>query len=168
MMRDIFSDYYTWILFSQTWVAISKARQKELKPYDISEIRSALLFIIELIGYDATPAKVSRWLFREPHSISEIVDRMEKQGLVRKVKDLDRRNQVRIELTEKGQECYKTSLVPESIPKILSVLSEDERKLFISSLVKLREAAIKYAGMEYEIPLPPLDGHASLKIEEPE
>ncbi len=160
-MRDIFSDYYFWILFSQTWVAISKARQKELTPYNITEIRTALLFIIELIGHDATPAKISRWLFREPHSISEILNRMEKQGLVRKVKDLERKNQVRIELTEKGRECYKTSLVPESIPKIASVLSEEERKLFISSLVKLREAAIKYAGMKYEIPLPPLDDDSS-------
>jgi DNA-binding MarR family transcriptional regulator len=160
-MRDTFSDYYFWILFCQTWVAISKARQKELMPYNISEIRAALLFIIELIGHDATPAKVSRWLFREPHSISEIVDRMEKQGLVRKVKDLDRKNQVRIELTENGQEFYKTSLVPDCIPKIASVLSEEERKLFISSLVKLREAAIKHAGMKYEIPLPPLDDRSS-------
>jgi MarR family multiple antibiotic resistance transcriptional regulator len=160
-MRKTFSDYYFWILFCQTWVAISKARQRELAPYDMSEIRAALLFIIELIGHDATPAKVSRWLFREPHSISEIVDRMEKQGLVRKVKDLDRKNQVRIELTEKGQECYKTSFIPDSIPRIFSVLSEEERKSFISSLVKLREAAIKYAGMKYEVPLPPLDDLSS-------
>jgi MarR family transcriptional regulator, multiple antibiotic resistance protein MarR len=162
-MGNMFSDYYFWILLSQTWVAISKARERELAPYDLSEIRAALLFIMQLIGHDATPAKISRWLFREPHSISEILDRMEKQGLVRKVKDLDRKNQVRIEITEKGQECYKTSFIPESIPKIFSVLSEDERHNFIASLIKLREAAIKCTGIQYEIPTPPIETHTPLK-----
>lgn len=156
-MPDVFSDLYFWILFCQTWVAISKARQRELDPYNISEIRAALLFIIELIGHEATPAKISRWLFREPHSISEIMDRMEKQGLVRKTKDLDRKNQVRIELTDKGRECYRTSLMPDNISKITSVLTKEERKHFVNAMVKLRKAAIKYAGMRYEIPLPPID-----------
>jgi DNA-binding MarR family transcriptional regulator len=156
-MTDIFSDYYLWILFSQTWEAISKARNKELLSQDISERRAALLFIIQLIGHDATPVKISRYLFREPHSISELLDRMEAQGLVKKVKDLDRKNQVRIELTEKGHEYYETSIVPKNIPEILSVLTEEERKQFLSGLIKLRKAAIKLIGIRYEVPLPPID-----------
>lgn len=156
-MPDLFSDYYLWILLSQTWEAISKARQKELAPHNISEIRAALLFIIQLIGHDATPAKISKWLFKEPHTVSEIVDRMVKDGLLRKVKDMDRKNQVRIELTEKGMDCYKISMVPHSIPNIASVLSKEERNKFISSLIKLRAAAIKSSGIQYEIPLPPIN-----------
>jgi MarR family transcriptional regulator, multiple antibiotic resistance protein MarR len=156
-MPELFSDYYFWILFSQTWEAISKARQKELAPHNISEIRAALLFIIQLIGREATPAKISKWLFKEPHTVSEIVDRMVKDGLLIKVKDLDRKNQVRVELTKKGMECYKTSMIPDSIPNIASVLSKEEQKQFIRSLIKLRAAAIKSAGIQHEIPLPPVE-----------
>ncbi len=156
-MRDIYSDYYLWVLFSQTRDAISKARERELHSQDISERHAQLLFIIELIGRNATPAKIARWLFREPHSISEIIDRMEKQGLLQKVKDLDRKNQVRIKITKKGYDVYQRSFIPKNIPDTLSVLTDDERKQFISSLMKLRKAAIKRVGIRYEVPLPPID-----------
>ena len=156
-MRDIYSYYYLWILFNQTRNAISKARERELQSQHISERHAALLFIIELIGHDATPAKIARWLFREPHSISEIIDRMEKQGLLKKVKDLDRKNQVRIEITEKGHDYHQRSFIPNNIPDTLSILSDGERKQFVSSLMKLREAAIKRVGIRYEVPLPPID-----------
>ena len=156
-MQDIYSDYYFWVLFSQTRDAISKARERELLTQRISERHAQILFIIKLIGHNATPAKIARWLFREPHSISEIIDRMEKQGLLIKVKDLDRKNQVRIEITEKGLDQYQRSFIPKNIPEVLSVLSDDERKQFISSLLKLRKAAIKRNGIKYEVPLPPID-----------
>jgi MarR family multiple antibiotic resistance transcriptional regulator len=156
-MRDIVSDYYLWVLLSQTRDVISKTRERELHSQHISERHAQLLFIIELIGRNATPVKIARWLFREPHSISEILDRMEKQGLVKKVKDLDRKNQVRIAITEKGYDTYRRSYIPRNIPDTLSVLTDDERKQFISSLMKLRKVAIKRAGIRYEVPLPPID-----------
>lgn len=156
-MKDTFSNYYLWVLLSQVWDAISKARERELQTQNISERHAALLFIIQLIGPKATPAIVSRWLFREPHTISEILDRMESQGLVKKVKDLDRKNQVRIVVTAKGKKYYKTSLAPQNIPDILSILTEEERKSFLAILIKLRKAAIKRLGIRYEVPLPPLE-----------
>ncbi len=164
-MPDQYSDYYLWILLSQTWESISKARKKELAPHNLSEIRAALLFIIQLIGREATPTNISKWLFKEPHSISEIVDRMVKDDLVSKIKDLERKNQVRIELTKKGLESYNTSMIPDSIPKIASVLSAVEREYFVTSLIKLRAAAIKYAGITQDIPLPPIE--MSLPPQEP-
>jgi len=156
-MHEIYSDYYLWVLFSQTRDAILKARERELHTHHISERHAQLLFIIELIGHNASPAKISRWLLREPNSISEIIDRMEKQGLLKKIKDLDRKNQVRIEVTEKGHKVYQRSFIPRNIPEILSVLTESDRKRLISSLMKLRKAAIEHIGVRYHVPLPPID-----------
>jgi DNA-binding MarR family transcriptional regulator len=115
------------------------------------------LFVIGLIGRDATPAKIARWMFREPHSISEILERMGKKGLLKKVKDLGRKNQVRIEITEKGYDVYRRSFIPRSIPDIFSGLPKHERAQFIASLKKLRKSAVKRIGIKYEVPLPPLE-----------
>ena len=156
-MQDAYADYYLWVLFSQTRDAILKVRERELHSQRISERHAQLLFIIKLIGRDATPAKISRWLLREPHSISEIIDRMEKQGLLKKVKDMARKNQVRIEVTEKGQKMYERSFIPKNLIDILSVLKEKERKQFVASLLKLRQQAIKHVSARYEVPLPPID-----------
>lgn len=156
-MQDI-DFYYLWVLLSQTRDAIVKVRERELLSQGISERHAQLLFVIKLIGRDATPAKVARWVFREPHTISEILNRMEKQGLIRKVNDLDRKNHVRIEITEKGEDEYRRSFIPRSIPDILTVLPEVEREQFIGSLMKLREAAIERIDPKFEVPLPPIDG----------
>jgi MarR family transcriptional regulator, multiple antibiotic resistance protein MarR len=156
-MSDANIDYYLWVLFSQTRDAILKARERELQSQHISERHAQILFILKLIGRDATPAQIAKWLLREPHSISEIIDRMEKQGILKKVKDLDRKNQVRIEITEKGEDIYQRSFIPKNLLEILSVLQGNERKQFILSLKKLLKAAVKHFSIKYEVPLPPID-----------
>ena len=146
-------DYNRWILLAQTRDAIFKARWKELSRYDISARQAAVLVAIQAVGDKATPAEISRWVFRKAHSISELLSRIEKAGLVRKVKDLDRKNQVRVVLTEKGRETYhhqSTNTV--SIRKIMSLLSEEDRQQLRSCLQVLRDKAVKELGIKYETP----------------
>ena len=123
--------------------------------YNISASRGAVLFAIQAIGEEATPAEIARWLFREPHSISELLSRMERDGLVRRVKDLCRKNLVRIVLTEKGREVYHKSTKRELVCEIMSSLSEEERQQLRSCLQKLRDKALKELRIEHGIPFPP-------------
>ncbi|MDD5191225.1 MAG: MarR family transcriptional regulator, partial [Dehalococcoidales bacterium] len=102
-------DYNLWALFRQTRDAMIKARERELEKHGISSIQAAVLFTIQDIGPEATPAEISRRLVREPHSISGLLSRMEKQGVIKRAKDLPKRNMVRISLTAKGRELYQYS-----------------------------------------------------------
>jgi len=136
-------NYKLAVLLAQAREAILKARRKELTRYNISPRQSAVLFYIRAIGDKATPAEISRGLFREPHSVSEILGRMEKQGLLRKVKDLRRKNMVRVELTEKGREACNHSEKRASIDKILSTLSNEERQQLGFYLERLRDKALQ-------------------------
>ena len=147
-------DYNLWVLLAHTRQAMFRARQKELRQYNISARHAAVLFAIESIGDETTPAEISRWLFREQHSVFEVLRRMEKQGLIRKTKDLDRKNQVRVQLTEKGREAHNQSTERESIHEIMSSLSEEERHQLRSYLHRLRNAALKRLGIEREITFP--------------
>jgi DNA-binding MarR family transcriptional regulator len=106
------------------------------------------LLAIKSIGDKATPAEISRWLFREPHSVSALLNRMEKQELIRKVKDLERKNQVRVALTEKGHEAHYLSMKQVSILKIISALVEQEQVKLRSYLQILLEEALKELGIE--------------------
>jgi len=67
---------------------------------------------------------------------------MEKQGLVRRVRDLDRKNQVRIVITEKGQQAYNQSTRRKSIQRIMSALSDEERQQLKSFLQTLKDRAL--------------------------
>ena len=139
---------YVWVMLHQARDTIFKVRERELKKYAISTTKAAVLFNIEAIGYKSTPSEIARHLLRESHSVSSILDRMEKQGLVKKVKDLDRKNMVRVYMTDKGQKVYDKAAKRESICEIISCLSDEERRQLISSLKKLRNKALKQLGLE--------------------
>jgi DNA-binding MarR family transcriptional regulator len=132
-------DYEMWTLLVQTTEAIAKSTQNELRRYDIHYRRAAVLWVIKDIGDSATPSKIARRLRRRRHSISRLLTKMEQDGLVRKSKDLDRRNWVRITLTEKGQEVSDKAIRRESLPKLMSCLSGEERLQMKSYLKTLMD-----------------------------
>lgn len=147
-------DYNLWVLLHQTRDATYNAREKELRQYGISLMEAAVLFIIQAIGDEATPAEISRWLFRKQHSVTALLVRMEKRGLVKKTRDLARKNMVRVTITEKGTQAYSNSANRDSIHKIMSTLSEEEHRQLSASLLKVRDVALKEIKIDYELPFP--------------
>ncbi len=142
--------YDLWKLLAHTRHAMSKARQKELRQYHIFGRRTAVLAAIGDLGDKATPGAIARWLFREPHSVSEFLSRMEKEGLVTKVRDFARKNQIRVVMTEKGHEVHLQSVKRESIHNIMSVLSEEEYQQLRLYLQKLWNKALEELRIDHE------------------
>jgi len=148
-------DYELWVLLHQARDSVFMARTDELREYDISVIKSGVLWAIETIGDEATPAKITRLFFRKAHSITELLIRMEKEGLITKTKDLTKKNQVRVTMTERGKQAYLQSMKRESIRRVMSALSERDKKQLKSLLVKLRNGTLKEFGIRQNIPYPP-------------
>jgi len=147
-------DFKLWVLLHQVRDAVHKASDKELRRLGLSPMEAALIFAVNAIGDRATPAEISRWLFRESHSVSGLLDRMEKKGLVRRSKDLEKRNLVRISLTEKAKQFYNTYAEMKVVESVLSVLSDEERQQLAKTLEELRDRALEVLGVEKEPPFP--------------
>ena len=147
-------DFEVWTLLSQASDAIFKAREKELNGNGFTAMEATALFIIQAIGDRATPAEISRWILREPHSVSGLLDRMERRGLIERTKDLEWKNMVRVTVTEKGKKAYEMSTERESIHNILSVLSAEECQQLSSCLRTLRDRALQQINIGYEMPFP--------------
>lgn len=145
-------DYNLWVLLHQTTDATLRARQKELDQFDVSVIEVGVLEVIQTIGEKVTPAEISRRIFREPHSVSALLNRMEKRGLLTKTQDLDRKNMVRVSITPRGRQAYDNSTRRKSIHKIISSLSEEEHQQLRSYLEKLRNKAFKELTVEHKPP----------------
>ncbi len=58
----------------------------------VSPSRAAIFYAIRSLGKKATVAEISRWLLRRPHSISGEIQRMERDGLVKKIQRPNRKN----------------------------------------------------------------------------
>ncbi|MFC1866292.1 MarR family winged helix-turn-helix transcriptional regulator [Chloroflexota bacterium] len=151
-------DFDLWGLLFQTRDVIYAARGEELRPYGITAMDSAVLFFIDFLGEKATPAEISRWLFRKHHTITGQLSRMEKKGLVTLTKGIIGKNIITICLTDKGREALRHSSDRQSHHRIFSSLNSDERKQLFSTLMKLRKAAIDVLGIEdiHIRPTPPL------------
>ncbi|MCX5997458.1 MAG: MarR family transcriptional regulator [Chloroflexi bacterium] len=120
-----------------------KVRERELLPQNLSATSAAILFLVEAMGKDVTPAKISRMLLREPHSVSGILMRMEKQGLLKRTKNMERKNLIRITLTTKGESTLKQAMKKDGAKHVLSKLSEEQRRQLKQSLLALKEAGMK-------------------------
>lgn len=147
-------NFKTWLLLAQTRRAMFRARSERLFKFGISSRQAATMFMIVTLGEKATPSELARCLFREPHSVSELVDRMEKAGLVKRVSDLAKRNLVRIELTGKGRDIYEHSVSEEPVHRIMASLSNEEHEQLRAILGKLWDEAVKELGMGKREPFP--------------
>ena len=144
MSIDRSFELYKWL--QRTSNLAFKVRGKELGRYGISAMHAAVLDTIQEIGHKATPAEIARHMVREPHTISNLVVRMEKQGLVRKVNDLGRKNLVRVVLTPKGKEAYAKISKRVSTRKLMSDMSEEEFRQMMQFMQKIQAKAYESLG----------------------
>ncbi|MFC2019368.1 MarR family winged helix-turn-helix transcriptional regulator [Chloroflexota bacterium] len=151
-IQPVEKDYMLWLLMLRTKEVIHRAREKELSKVGVSPIEAGVMYTVESMDKPATPAEISRWLFREPHSVSGLLNRMQNEGLIKKTKNLDRKNLVRVTLTEKGQQAFELSLKRVVVNQIFSALSEEQKEQLKAILQVLLDAAVSELGVEREFP----------------
>ena len=144
--------YKLWLLLSQTRSAIYKARHKKFGRY-LHPNQAAALVMIRRYDGEITPTVLANHLFLEPHSISELVDRMQKKGLVTKNKDKSKGHIVRISLTEKGRGLSGELVQMDFIRKLMSSLSPEQRAQLWDCLSTLFQATLKELDMENKQPV---------------
>jgi len=123
-------------------------RNRELKDLGITRCQATLFLAMRSAGEKATIAELARWTGQKPHGLSALVGRLEAQGLVERVRDLERRNLVRVQLTEKGRVAYEAARQRESIDAFFGALTDDQRKCLGEALDSLIEGAAQQLHMK--------------------
>jgi MarR family transcriptional regulator, organic hydroperoxide resistance regulator len=150
------SDEYfmLWVLIAQTKDAILRARELEYARYGISNERRAILTIVQKSGGRATPVDIARDLFRELHSVTEMLIRMEKDGLVTRRKGTGK-SRIEVGLTDKGLDVFNQSLHSETDAKIFTALTKKQRERLSQYLWKLRRQTLAHLGIpEWHLSFP--------------
>lgn len=143
------------LLLRRTEETIQKARQKELRKYGLTTEASAVLHLISDLGGSARPQELSHWLFRKQHTTHELLNRMEKTGLIEKINEPGRKNGVRVTLTEQGRSLYRQTKQLRGPRKIFSSLTQEQRTQLEAFLYILLNEARKELGNEDEVDLRP-------------
>ncbi len=144
-----------WLLLARTQHIVSKIRHKELRQCGVTINEAAVLFTILRLKRPATPAAISQEVHWEPHTVSELLKVMEKKGTIRKVRDLERKNLIRVEITDKGLVAYQKSAQRKSTRQVMSVLNKEEQLQLWTLLAKVRDKGLAQLGIEIPDVYPP-------------
>jgi MarR family transcriptional regulator, transcriptional regulator for hemolysin len=147
-------DFRLYGLLLDTSEACVKARGNELEAFGISTIEARTLFVLQNLGVPSTPAAIAKHVFREHNTISALISRMEKKGLISKTRDTSRKNIWRVALTAKGLKVIKQASQIASIHAFLAELSKEERVLMESCLTRIRIKALKQIARDSVMALP--------------
>ncbi len=145
--------YALWVLLNQARDSMRRARDAEVAEFGVSTRQGAVLFIIMANGGVATPSEISKWLLKEPHTVSAILSRMVKNGLVNKDKSKGGKGRINVTLTEAGKQAYLKTEKAASVSDVLSCLSAQEQEQLALILKKIRDTALNYTART-KVPFP--------------
>jgi MarR family transcriptional regulator, organic hydroperoxide resistance regulator len=133
-----------WAQFMRTRNLLYKLFTRDLTDLGIKPEQLGILNILKKYDGIVTPSLISRVYRREPHTISVNLKRLEAKGLIRLVKDLQRRNMIRVEITATGEEIWERGIKKtENVDLVFAELTPAEISQLDSILKKLAQATQK-------------------------
>ena len=140
---DMNENEIAWAEMAATSTILRRAWETELGQIGLTVPQALVLTMVASTTEPITPMKLSKLLHREPHTISALLSRMEVQGLVKKERNLERGNWVRVTLTKKGKEAYERLVLARRVRNVTECLSKQELDALNKMNRKLRAKGVE-------------------------
>ena len=134
----------TFILFVQTAREVLKYTDAYLyREVHLSTIKLIVLRVLASNNGVMTPSEIAEWTQTERHNITELVNRMKREGLVTAERNNRDRRFVNITLTDKGREVLGQTMpvAREIVNQVMSSTTESDAILLEKLLRVLRQNA---------------------------
>jgi MarR family 2-MHQ and catechol resistance regulon transcriptional repressor len=141
-----------WLLLRRVGDALALCQDSVFSKYGLTTEQFGVLASIKSRG-PLRPIDLASILERGPNSMSMLVDRMVKAGLVRRTRDRKDRRAVKVSLTTKGEKAVEPAIPAgwEFIHKILSPLSYNDQRAFASMLETVKGELVGYLNPEMDM-----------------
>ena len=136
-------------LLKQTSDTIINAIELELAGHNVSIPQARILYFLARENRPVTILEISKWVFRELNSVTFIINKMEKEGLVSKFSQPGERKAY-ISLTDKGADLFYNHITENAQYLIFGVLTQAEREEFEANLIKLLRKAQNALGIDFK------------------
>ena len=130
---------------------IQKAVELELNQCGVSGPQVRIMHILAQGNAAMTLSDLASATVRELNSISTLVGRMQRKGLVKKVRKPGE-DKAYVTLTDKGKDIYDNTVTEQSICLIYDALSDEEKRQLGVLLDKLQSKARALLGLDYKPP----------------
>lgn len=139
-----------WLLLHRVRDALTLCEDSILGEYGITTEQFAVLATVRSRGGSLRPTDLASILERSPNSVSMLVDRMVKAGLVKRTRDRIDRRVVNVTLTDKGKNAVEPATPAgwEFIQKILSPLTDKDKHALAGLLETVKCQCLGYLNPE--------------------
>ena len=104
------TDMKLWLLMHRVNDALTLCEDSIVREYGLTVEQFRVLAIVRAFGGSLRPTDMAVSLDRSPNSVSMLVDRMVKAGLVKRTRDRSDRRVVNVSLTNKGENALNRQL----------------------------------------------------------
>jgi len=110
------------------WIAMNRVIETRLTEVDSTPETIAVLWACRDFPGPLHPAEIARLVFRAPHTVAAMLNRMEKEGLIVRIPKKPGHPFTEVKLTAKGEEACspRIDILKDVIAEVMSVFSEEE------------------------------------------
>ena len=141
-----------WLLLRRVGDALALCQDSVFGKYGLTTEQFGVLASIKSRG-PLSPSALGSILERAPNSMSMLIDRMVKAGLVRRTRNRKDRRVVTVSMTSNGEKAVEPAIPAgwEFIHKILSPLSYDDQRVFASMLETVKCELVGYLNPQMDM-----------------
>jgi DNA-binding MarR family transcriptional regulator len=136
---DSFSAMDLWVFLDEAHYTVARSHIIELVRSGITREQARILHVLTLFDGSTTLKTISEVTKRQHNSVSTLINRMVKAGLIEKIKNPEDKV-YRITITKKAQAKYDKA-TNKALELIFSSLSPQNRRQFVSCLKKVQQSA---------------------------
>jgi DNA-binding MarR family transcriptional regulator len=142
-----------WRELYQTYTLLKRSQDEAAGSFGLTTEQYGVLATLDYFGGTMKVSEIAAWLERSTNSMSMIVDRMARVGLITRRRDRSDRRLVYVTMTGKG----KASLEPaagamvELVFKVLSPLSSEQRRTLLGLLEVVKHETIRHLHPRVDI-----------------
>ncbi len=142
-----------WLLLHRVRDSLALCEDSILAKYGITTEQFGLLAAVISRGGSLRPTDLASILERSPNSVSMLVDRMVKAGLVKRTRDRIDRRVVNVTLADKGKKAVEPATPAgwEFIQKILSPVADKDRHVLAALLETVKCECLGYLNPETDM-----------------
>ena len=135
-----------WRELYQTSTLLKRSWDEAAGSFGLTTEQYAVLATLDYFGGTMKVSDIAIWLERSPNSMSMIVDRMVKVGLITRKRDRKDRRLVYTAMTAGGRTALEPAAgaIEESLFKILAPLSSEERRTLLGLLEVVKHETIRH------------------------
>ena len=142
-----------WFLTHRTRDVLRTCEDQVFGEYGLTTEQYAVLSTMKLLDGRIRVTDLAHSLERSTNSVSMIVDRMVKAGLIKRKRGKGDRRAVYLSITGKGDKALKPATVAgwKFIRQVMSPLSDEDKRAFVSLHETVRYQALRYLNPELSV-----------------